>query len=404
MTGKTAWSPHYQQLVRIRDASGATIDQAMVAFHPAPHSYTGEDLAEISCHGNPLIVKTILDAIRATGLARPAQKGEFTRRAYLNGKLDLAQAEAVGALIEAQSLTGIEMARNLLAGDLSVVVQDIAMDLQDIQADIEASFIAEDIEFDENALIVRLGRVIDRLEGYARAGAAAASLYQGITTIIAGLPNAGKSSLFNVLLGFNRAIVHEEEGTTRDIIREHVILNGIDFMFHDTAGIRDTSTGPERIGIDRTIEAIRESDLLLYVVDAVKGIQDDEFRWLALGRKTIVVMNKMDLSTQTVAEIPGVDTVRISARCGQGIDDLLAAMHRAFPQDLPQVFLERHVYLLHQALDALNSATGARAGGLTMDVLTLDIQRAIQALKAIIGEESSENILDSIFSRFCVGK
>jgi tRNA modification GTPase len=402
MTGKTAWSPHYQQLVRIRDASGATIDQAMLAFHPAPHSYTGEDLAEISCHGNPLIVKTILDAIRATGLARPAQKGEFTRRAYLNGKLDLAQAEAVGALIEAQSLTGIEMARNLLAGDLSVLVQGIAMDLQDIRADIEASFIAEDIEFDEDSLIVRLGRVIDRLEGHARA--AAASFYQGLTTIIAGLPNAGKSSLFNVLLGFNRAIVHEEEGTTRDIIREHVILNGIDFMFHDTAGIRDTSTGPERIGIDRTIEAIRESDLLLYVVDAVKGIQDDEFRWLALGRKTIVVMNKMDLSTQAVADIPGVDTVRISARCGQGIDDLLAAMHRAFPQDLPQVFLERHVYLLHQALDALNSATGARAGGLTMDVLTLDIQRAIQALKAIIGEESSEDILDSIFSRFCVGK
>lgn len=404
MTGKTAWSPHYQLLVRIRDASGAVIDQAMVTFHPAPHSYTGEDLAEISCHGNPLIVKTILDAIRDTGLARPAQKGEFTRRAYLNGKLDLAQAEAVGALIEAQSLTGIEMARNLLAGDLSVVVQDITMDLQDIQAEIEASFIAEDIEFDEDSLILRLGRVIGWLDGYVRAGAAAASLYQGITTIIAGLPNAGKSSLFNVLLGFNRAIVHEEEGTTRDIIKEHVILNGIDFMFHDTAGIRDTSTGPERIGIDRTIEAIRESDLLLYVVDAVKGIQDDEFRWLALGRKTIVVMNKMDLSTQAVADIPGVDTVRISARCGQGIDDLLAAMHRAFPQDLPQVFLERHVYLLHQALDALSSATGARTGGLTMDVLTLDIQHAIQALKAIIGEESSADILDSIFSRFCVGK
>lgn len=402
LTERDMWPSHTQHLAVIKDAAGV-LDQAMIVFHPAPHSYTGEDLSEICCHGNPLIVQAILDAVQATGLACPAGKGEFTRRAFLNGKLDLAQAEAVGALIDARSLSGVRMAKDLLAGGLSDALRELLAAMQAVLADIEASFLIDDSEIDLNAIQERVANIIVRLGGYLRDASSAPALFKGITTIIAGLPNAGKSSLFNALLGFDRAIVHEEAGTTRDIITEHMLLSGIDFIFHDTAGIRETSTGPEKIGIDRTLAAIREADLVLYVVDSQCGLTADEFRWLVPG-KTIVVLNKIDLFPNGRQDIPGYTTVRTSAKFGSGITDLVAAMQRAFPQELPQVFLERHLGLLNRADDAMRLVAEALAGGSALDVLTLDLQAAIGALKTLLGDETRADILDAIFAAFCVGK
>lgn len=402
LTGRDVWPPHTQRPALIQDAAGV-LDQAMVVFHPGPHSYTGEDVSEISCHGNPLIVRALLDAIQATGLACPAGRGEFTRRAFLNGKLDLAQAEAVGALIEARSLSGVQMAGNLLAGGLSDALREILAGMQAILADIEASFLIEDGEFDVIDARERTAALIVPLEEYLRNTAAAPALFKGITTIIAGLPNAGKSSLFNALLGFERAIVHEEAGTTRDIITEHVLLSGIDFIFHDTAGIRETSTGPEKIGIDRTLAAIRAADLVLYVVDARCGFQPEEHRWLVPG-KTIIALNKIDLDPVGSLDIPGYPVVRISAKTGSGITDLIQAMQHVFPQELPAVFLERHLALLQRAKDAMQAVAAALEDASALDVLTLDLREAIRAIRTILGEETRADILDMIFATFCVGK
>lgn len=380
------------------------IDQAMAVFHPGPHSYTGEDLAEVSCHGNPLVVDTILDAIHATRLARLAQQGEFTRRAFLNSKIDLAQAEAVGALVTAGSAAGIEMATTLLDGDLSGQIQDMSNHLQNLLAQIEASFINEDVEVSNVSVLEMIAPILQKIDTLLIDHDASPSLFGGISTTIAGLPNAGKSSLFNAILGYPRAIVHSESGTTRDIIHEHITIGGIDFIFHDTAGIRDTPSGPEKIGVEMTIKKLAESDLVLYVADCRKGLQEDERRWLGLGKKTIIVMNKIDLKGARPQKNDGENTVWISAKYKEGIDDLLGVMTGAFPQNLPRVLIQRHAYLLEKARSSLKQAEESARDGMTPDMLAMDISHADAVLREITGHVVNDDILDEIFSRFCVGK
>ena len=376
----------------------------MIVFHPGPDSYTGEDLAEISCHGNPLVVNSIMGTISSTGLARLAQKGEFTRRAFLNHKMDLVQAEAVGALIGSSSPAGCEMAHALLKGELSGRIKAIVEVIMGLLADIEASFIIEDESIRQDVLIEKLTDITSRISGLLKDATEAKGIYEGLVTTIAGLPNVGKSSLFNAILGYNRAIVHHEEGTTRDVISEHLNLDGIDFVFHDTAGIRETTSGPERIGVEKTIETLKSSNLVLYVVDAREGIKPHERQWLDLADKTIVVMNKKDLVEGAVNPAPGYDTVCISAKFAHGLDELLTAMRRAFPHDQPLVFLDRHAYLLGKALDSLNSCLKTIREGLTPDVLTIDLKHALDHLRQMTGETADEDILERIFSRFCIGK
>ena len=397
-------APHTQSLEIIKDGNGVIIDQTMIVFHPGPNSYTGEDLAEISCHGNPLVVECIMGAISSTGLARLAHKGEFTRRAFLNHKMDLVQAEAVGALIGSSSPAGCEMAHALLKGELSDRIKAMIETIVGILAEIEVSFITEDECIEQDVLLESLTRITSQISVLLKDARQAKGVYEGIVTTIAGLPNVGKSSLFNAILGYNRAIVHHEEGTTRDVLREHLNLDGIDFVFHDTAGIRETSSGPERIGVEKTIETLKASNLVLYVVDAREGIKPHESQWLTLADKTIVVMNKKDLDKGEIKADPGYDTVRISAKFAQGIDELLTAMRRAFPQDQPLVFLDRHAYLLEKALDSLDSCLKTLREGFTADVLTIDLKHAMDHLRKITGETADEDILERIFSRFCIGK
>lgn len=376
----------------------------MAVFHPAPHSYTGENLAEISCHGNPLIVEEVLDIIGSTHLARLAEKGEFTKRAFINGKIDLAQAEAVGAIISAGSSAGIEMASSLLDGNLSSTVREICDCLLSIIAEIEASFVTDDMDVDNESITKVLNPIIDQIGSLLENQDAAPGLFSGISTTIAGLPNAGKSSLFNAILGYPRAIVHAQGGTTRDIIREHVSMNGIDFIFHDTAGIRNTSSGPEKIGIDMTIKKLEESDLVLYVVDARKGLLSDEHRWLNLGKKTIIVMNKIDLLEDGTPSKPEKNTAWISAKYNKGIDSLIKIMTETFPLNPPKVFIQRHAFLLEKALGSLKLARKSAQAGMTEDVITIDLNDAVKSLRQIIGKEVDEDILGRIFSQFCVGK
>jgi len=397
-------TPHSQSFGSIIDESGAIIDKTMMVFHPGPGSYTGEDLAEISCHGNPLVVDRIMKAISATHLARMAQKGEFTRRAFLNGKMDLLQAEAVGALIGSTSTSGCTMAHALLTGELSCRIRSMREELLGLLADIEASFITEGELMNRAAVFQRLSETASQIAGLLKDTDQRKSIYDGVLTTIAGLPNVGKSSLFNALIGYDRAIVHPEEGTTRDVLREHLNLDGIDFVFHDTAGIRETSPGPERMGVEKTIEALRASNLVLYVVDAREGIREHEKQWLSLAERTIVVMNKTDLVQGPVQGIEGCDTVGVSAKYRLGLEDLMSAMKTAFNHDNPLVFMERHAYQLGRALSSIDSCLRTIRDGYTEDVLALDLSDAVKYLSQMTGEGVDDDILERVFSTFCIGK
>lgn len=376
----------------------------MIVFHPGPDSYTGEDLAEIGCHGNPLIVDRILYIIASSGLGRLAQKGEFTKRAFLNGKMDLMQAEAVGALIDSTSASGCEMSGSLLQGGLSEHVRSLQDTLSGILTDIEASFITEDQNVNDSGMMGRILPLCSTIHGILKDVRKSVRLYEGIVTTIAGLPNAGKSSLFNAILGYDRAIVHQEEGTTRDVLREHLYLDGVDFIFHDTAGIRETASGAEQIGVERTLHALRSSDLLLYVVDARQGIQHHERQWLNLAGKTIVVMNKIDLTPGTAFTDPEYTIIHAAAKFGTGIPDLMSAMSSAFPHNSTPVFMDRHAYLLGKAYERLVSCRNALDQGMTTDVLSIDLREASGYLSQMTGESTDEDMLEKIFSRFCIGK
>lgn len=404
MSSRTGFEPHRQHFALIRDEKGSIVDHTMIVYHPGPDSYTGEDLAEISCHGNPLIVARILDILSASGLGRPAHKGEFTRRAFLNGKIDLVQAEAVAALIDSRSTTGCEMAGSLLRGGLSDRVVRIREDLIGILADIEASFVTGEKEPEDLGVMERLLSLSTVTEGLLRNAHQSARLYEGVVTTIAGLPNAGKSSLFNAVIGYDRAIVHHEEGTTRDVLREHLLIDGVDFVFHDTAGIRDTASGPEQLGVERTLDALRSSDLLLYVVDTRQGMQPHERQWLNIAGKTIVVMNKIDLAPGTCRTDSEYPTVHVSAKYGTGIPDLKSAMSSAFPHDQTPVFLDRHAHLLRKVHESLESSRDALEQGLTLDAVSIDLRQAAGYLSQMTGASVDEDILENIFSRFCIGK
>ncbi len=375
----------------------------MAVFHPGPSSYTGEDTAEISCHGNPLLVKAITDIIISTGLAVPAERGEFTLRAFQNGKMDIAKAEAICALIGAKSYSGIEMAKSLMSGELFKDITSIKDDLEKTYADFEASFILDEIEPDINNLLKKTERARARLTEYKTSHNNNCYAYSGIRTAIAGLPNAGKSSLFNAILGYERAIVHEEEGTTRDVIKEHLEFDGLDFIFLDTAGLREAGKGPEATGIEMTKHAIENADLVLYVIDSVKGATDKDMQWLSKRNHTIAVLNKTDLISKP-ADLPDdIISVSVSAKYKIGIDRLLNTMRDQFPKGLPDLFIERHGVLINRALESLD-AFSERAFAVTPDALIMDLKDAIRTLKSMLGEEMSQDMLDDIFSRFCVGK
>ena len=417
------------RFAEVLDSEGALLDQAVVTFFASPRSATGEDVAEIAMHGSPVLLGHMLQASIAQG-ARLAEPGEFTQRAFLNGRLDLTQAEAVRDLIEAQTLQQARVAAAQLGGSLARTLAPIKQDLVYLIAELEAGvdFAEDDVDLLPNAAIAsRLAALQASLAELASTYRYGRVLHEGFTIALVGQPNAGKSSLFNRLLGQERAIVTAQPGTTRDPIAEPLSLAGIPVRLIDTAGLRDTDAPameePEREGIRRSRTTMAEADLVLHVVDATSvGNMAPEPAATALpgpdaetlasleGRPHLLVLNKCDL----LASLPTViglvpQGVLVSAFTGQGLEDLKCAAETALTGSTPSgdtaviTSLRQH-QAIEEALTALARASEALVRALAHEFLLLDLYAALSALDSLTGATSAEAILERIFSTFCIGK
>ena len=386
------------------------IDEVVATYFEAPHSYTGEHVVEISAHGSPVVLRAVVQSAIDAG-ARLAQPGEFTLRAFLNGKRDLVQAEAVADLIDAATPLQVRVAFDQLEGTLTRRIAEIDAELFDLIARLEASLDFPDegyhfIDPDETAR--RIGRVIARVNellGDARRGRV---IREGVSAVIAGRPNVGKSSLFNMLAGHERAIVTDVAGTTRDLVTERVDIGGLAITLVDTAGWRETLDAIEREGVARASRARDVADLILLVLDQSEPLTDDDRRLLDLseGRTRIVVGNKCDRPA-------GFDLsrlVRVSATTGAGVDELRHAIVRELTgteslRDTAAISNTRHTALLEDALVHLTSAQRAAAAGATPEEFVLtDLQAARGRFDEVVGTRTSEDLLQHIFERFCIGK
>lgn len=398
------------------------IDQVLVVIMKGPHSYTGEDMAEIHCHGGYLVVRAVLEAVLSQGV-RLAQPGEFTRRAFLNGKLDLAQAEATIDLIRSKSRAGLTAAVNILDGKLSQLIERCQEELLRMIAYCEAAidFPEDEIEVlepEEIKSVVNhlIGKIEKLLADYDKGRL----LRDGVKTVILGKPNVGKSSLLNALLGRERAIVTEIPGTTRDLIEEPLDLGGVPLRLIDTAGIRPTEDLVEKIGVERTKAVLKEADLALLVLDAATGVTDNDRLVLQLAREAavplLVVINKMDLEPvlinkeQLEASFPDLTVLEISALSGYGLPELeekvrsMVGLGEVRFDGEPLVTRLRHRQALLKALDHLQQLLGSLEAGLPEDFLTIDLRGAWEALGEINGKTVGEDVLDKIFAEFCIGK
>lgn len=387
------------------------IDEVLLSVFKNPHSYTGEDSVEISGHGSPYITRRIIETLLKKG-ARMAEPGEFTMRAFLNQKLDLAQAEAVADMISSNSEASLQMALSQMRGGFSKDIAVLRQELIDFAAliELENDFGEEDVEFADReglkSLIVKLLTQIEKLRSSFAAGNV---LKNGINTVIAGKPNAGKSTLLNALLNEERAIVSEIAGTTRDTIEEVFTLKGIQFRLIDTAGLRESNDTIEQIGVGKTKESMLKAELLVYIFDVRTTSPSDlaeELRLLPKLGQTLLVANKAETDTYTASEWPE-NTVFISAK-NKDIDALLSelkhvASHYEFGNETV-VNNARHADALAKSSDALQKVLHGIDHGLTSDMVALDIRNALYQLGLITGEVTNDEVLDSIFTRFCIGK
>jgi tRNA modification GTPase len=410
--------PRLATLATFRDGTGEAIDSGLVLYFPAPHSYTGEAVLELHGHGGPAVLAALVERAVELG-ARRAEPGEFTRRAYLNDKLDLAQAEAVADLIDAGSQAAARAALRSLQGAFSDEVHALVEGLIELRVWVEAAidFPEEDIDFlADPALTARVTALRARFDAVTRAARQGRVLRDGLTVVIAGRPNAGKSSLLNALAGHEAAIVTDLPGTTRDVVREQLDLDGLPLQVLDTAGLRVAGEGPadavEAEGIRRTRAEIARADRVLFVVDAATDPAAEayaaEYAILPEGVPVTLVFNKVDLPTALGVVVPGVDAqLRLSARTGEGLAALRAHLQAAIgysPTDTGAVSARaRHLEALTRARAALEAACALlaeRRGELVAEELRL----AQRALGEITGEFTSDDLLGRIFGSFCIGK
>ena len=407
------------------DSGGQPIDRCLCTYSRGPASYTGEDTAEFQCHGSPMVLSLGLQALFAQG-ARQAGPGEFTRRAFLNGRLDLTQAEAVGDLLEANSREGARHAAGRLAGALSQRIGEIYSALVDVMAHFHAVLDYPDEDIDPFTR-EELARTLDAQEGALRklvaSGARGFRLAQGLACPILGRPNAGKSSLLNALAGYDRAIVTDIPGTTRDTVEVQIQVDGLPVRLIDTAGIREGGDPVEQLGVERSWATLASANLILLVWDSSTPFTREDRRLLLeclSGADTILVENKCDLSAQPLPdlELPEelaehLHRVPISARTGAGLDQLEAVMARLardfFPQAQGDAYgqlltNERQTQAASRALQAVQRAQEALEAGVTPDALLTDVEEALEALGELTGQSVREDVTDRIFSRFCVGK
>ncbi|MBE6233218.1 MAG: tRNA uridine-5-carboxymethylaminomethyl(34) synthesis GTPase MnmE [Bacteroidales bacterium] len=413
-------------------ASGDVLDEVLVSVFRAPHSYTGENSVEISCHASSYIVSSLMDLLHEAG-ARAAEPGEFTQRAYLNGKMDLAQAEAVADVISSQNAAAHRVAFNQMKGGFSSELRDMRSELLELVSlmELELDFSEEEVEFADRSrldsllgqIIAHVGRLIDSF----RLGNA---IKNGVPVAIAGATNTGKSTLLNALLGEDRAIVSDIHGTTRDTIEETLNIDGILFRFIDTAGLRETSEVVEQIGIERTFKKISEASVVLGMVDLTRDLDTTRDTVLDIiskidfnCQKLVLLLNKTDIfdSNKNVSaknyivsllENKGITSecvIPISAKTGNGIPELKSLLSKTQKDllgdcDTTLVTNQRHLQALTDARTSLFRVRDGLASGLPTDLAAQDIREAIYHIGSIVGEISTDEVLGNIFRNFCIGK
>jgi len=397
--------------------NGEAVDQALATVFRAPHSYTGEDTVEISTHGGPVPLRRTLALLLRAG-ARPAGPGEFTQRAFTNGRLDLAQAEAVIDSIRAKSDAGLKVAVRQLEGVLSRRVNAARETLLAVCATVEAStdFPDEVPDPDRGRLALDVGLVLDEVNRLLKTADSGRVYREGVSCAIIGRPNVGKSSLLNALLRDARAIVTDVPGTTRDVLEESVTLGGVAIRLLDTAGLRETSETVERIGVERTRAAIADAGVLMVVLDASAALtrEDEDALSAARNRPSVVVLNKSDLPAflmpaDVAVRLPHAVVVAASMTTGAGLSDVEMALANVVlegkmaPEDVT-VSRARHVAGLEAARDALNAVLATLRGDWPLDLVAQDLQTAARHLGEIGGQTASERVIEEIFARFCVGK
>ena len=395
------------------------IDEVLVAYMKGPNSYTAEDVIEINCHGGFISVKKILELILSKGV-RLAEAGEFTKRAFLNGRIDLSQAEAIIDVIKSKTDMAHEVAQSQLEGSLAKKIKDLRMNVTEVLAHLEVSidFAEEDVEeityqtLEEKALELR--NEIKKLYDTAESGKI---LRDGLKTVIVGKPNGGKSSLLNSILGENRAIVTDIAGTTRDVIEEFVNIKGIPLKIVDTAGIRETEDVVEKIGVEKSRESFSTADLVIMVLDASRKLSEEDMEILGSlkNKKTIVLLNKMDLEPQIELEkieefVNSEDIIKISALKHQGIEELQdkieAMVYHGSVKNSSNLMItnSRHKDALFKAYESINDAISAIEQRMPYDFIEVDFKNIWDYLGYINGDTVREDLLDTIFANFCIGK
>ena len=395
-----------------------TLDQVLVIVMKNPHSYTGEDTVEIDCHGGMLILKKVLDLVLKNG-ARTAEPGEFTKRAFLNGRIDLSQAEAVMDLINSKNDFALNSSIEQLKGGVSDAIKDIRKDIIYHIAFIESALddpehksldgYGEEITEMLNENINKISKLVNSFDN-------GRIMKEGIKTVILGKPNAGKSSLLNLMLGEDRAIVTDIEGTTRDTLEENINFNGLSLKIIDTAGIRDTEDLVERIGVNKAKEIAKEGDLIIYVVDGSRELDDNDREIIKLinDKQAIILVNKSDMDTviniDELKKDSNRDVILFSAKNGEGMDQLEEEIRNMFYSGKvtynDQVYITnaRHKEALENALESLKQVKNSVDAGMPEDFYSIDLMDAYTDLGLIIGESVEDDLVNEIFSKFCMGK
>ena len=395
-----------------------TLDQVLVIVMKNPHSYTGEDTVEIDCHGGMLILKKVLDLVLKNG-ARTAEPGEFTKRAFLNGRIDLSQAEAVMDLINSKNDFALNSSIEQLKGGVSDAIKDIRKDIIYHIAFIESALDdPEHISLDgyDEEITEMLNENINKISKLVNSFDNGRIMKEGIKTVILGKPNAGKSSLLNLMLGEDRAIVTDIEGTTRDTLEENINFNGLSLKIIDTAGIRDTEDLVERIGVNKAKEIAKEGDLIIYVVDGSRELDDNDREIIKLinDKQAIILVNKSDMDTviniDELKKDSNRDVILFSAKNGEGMDQLEEEIRNMFYSGKvtynDQVYITnaRHKEALENALESLKQVKNSVDAGMPEDFYSIDLMDAYTDLGVIIGESVEDDLVNEIFSKFCMGK
>lgn len=404
-------TPRTQVFGSIIDESGSTIDEVLISSFPGPKSYTGEDTVEISCHGGLLVTRSILELLLKAG-ARHAEGGEFTQRAFLNGKMDLTQAEAVMDVISAQTTLALRAANEQLGGRLGKQVEQLRQDLIGVIAHVEAyiDFPEEDIDPETGQqLLGGIGRIRAEIERLTSTADQGRILREGVRTVICGAPNVGKSSLMNVLLGFDRAIVSDTAGTTRDTIEEVINLGGLPLRLVDTAGMRESADAIEREGVSRAEHQIQTAELVLEVFDGSRSrAENAKPLKLPAGARRVRVLNKLDLGTHP--DWSETDAVEISCTELTGLDALttriLDTLQGAGPAwgDHSVAVNARHKACLVHAGEFLSAAAEALSAGESPEFAAIELRSSLERIGDMVGKTDVEEILDEIFGQFCIGK